>query len=610
MKYLSFFIFVFLCILSFGQSPKSLQVAKSISPSSQSIIIESRLDQDGNTYLVGAFSGTFSWDTQFDILQSDDKRDIFLIKLNNENQVIWQTQLGTNEDCFVGGMDISNSGQVFINYTESVTKRDSFGISRSSLQWHFCKYDSDGKLAWISTTKSSSNSGGFGVTATEDGGAIYTGYYASTLTIQPNFGISQIPKAPTKSQDGLVMKVDQNGIVKWYQVLESSDVCIPYRITQTDNGNLYITGHYSGEISGNTSIRPSSGGVDIFISKFDSLGNHIRSNVIGTSGNDQPFDLEIFDDTLYIAGYITGNTTLGNSKLNGSIENGFISRLDSNLNFIDGKRHQSQATSRTIDLTVTKGDIYTTGYIISRFTSARIDSFYMPISKNQRTLNVVKYDRNLNCLWAQTLLGYDSYGTTVKAQKNIITVTGMAMDGEFKFDPIYESSEAINTLYENNTSVLLEIEDCHLNSRLAVNGSTITSLEKDATYEWVTFNNGFEPTGFTTKSIDVTKPGFYAVKVTKDECSVISEFANLSTLGIRSESLDVKIYPNPSSDIITLDIPSQESFSFFIYDSKGTIARSASSLDNKLDISALNAGTYHLIVQTKNKLYNGKFVKL
>ncbi len=64
----------------------------------------------------------------------------------------------------------------------------------------------------------------------------------------------------------------------------------------------------------------------------------------------------------------------------------------------------------------------------------------------------------------------------------------MAMDGEFKFDPIYESSESVNTLYENNTSVLLEVEDCHLNARLDVNGSTITSLENDATYEWVTFN--------------------------------------------------------------------------------------------------------------------------
>ena len=71
----------------------------------------------------------------------------------------------------------------------------------------------------------------------------------------------------------------------------------------------------------------------------------------------------------------------------------------------------------------------------------------------------------------------------------------------------------------------------------------------------------------------------------------------------------VSVFPNPVSDVLTLDFQ-KEIMSCSVYDISGRqISYKNEMLDNKLDVSQLAAGMYFLVVENKEDFYRGKFVK-
>ncbi len=78
-------------------------------------------------------------------------------------------------------------------------------------------------------------------------------------------------------------------------------------------------------------------------------------------------------------------------------------------------------------------------------------------------------------------------------------------------------------------------------------------------------------------------------------------------IGLTSVYHQVKIYPNPSTSLVNIEWEEEGNYS--IINSIGVVVLSGNLIENKIDISPLQAGIYHLIVNSGSKTLYQKIVK-
>mgnify|MGYP000716148438 CR=1 FL=1 len=135
--------------------------------------------------------------------------------------------------------------------------------------------------------------------------------------------------------------------------------------------------------------------------------------------------------------------------------------------------------------------------------------------------------------------------------------------------------------------------------------STILTATGGTSYTW--------NTGATTSSITATTAGSYSVTVTNaNGCSDTSECLIVDQVGIFfPESAIIGLYPNPTSDFITLELPAAEGAVANVYDAQGKLILSVSNAKNgqQFDLSALSTGVYTFRVTLNNLTHIEKVVK-
>jgi Leucine-rich repeat (LRR) protein len=94
---------------------------------------------------------------------------------------------------------------------------------------------------------------------------------------------------------------------------------------------------------------------------------------------------------------------------------------------------------------------------------------------------------------------------------------------------------------------------------------------------------------------------------------VQTEFSeNCSTLGTANNTISEKsitLYPNPTSDLAYVNIPSNHSINkITIIDSVGRVVKTQSNGSNKLELSSFNPGIYYIILQIGNQSYTKKLI--
>ena len=150
-----------------------------------------------------------------------------------------------------------------------------------------------------------------------------------------------------------------------------------------------------------------------------------------------------------------------------------------------------------------------------------------------------------------------------------------------------------------------------------VSGITLTANASPATYEWVDCNNGNAPVpvaGETNKSFITSSPGSYAVIVTQNGCSKMSNCYSVTTTAIIQNSIvaNISIYPNPFTSETTLSFnQNQNNVTIKITDLLGKQIRSIIFSGTKLTIDRgeMKAGIYLLqIIDDNKKIINREFM--
>jgi hypothetical protein len=78
---------------------------------------------------------------------------------------------------------------------------------------------------------------------------------------------------------------------------------------------------------------------------------------------------------------------------------------------------------------------------------------------------------------------------------------------------------------------------------------------------------------------------------------------------MKTESNDLILYPNPSSDIIHIQNFNGSGGQYTIYNMQGTIVKKGDVKNNGIHISGLKAGIYIMMVENKQQVYYGRFIK-
>jgi hypothetical protein len=201
------------------------------------------------------------------------------------------------------------------------------------------------------------------IVADKDGNTYVSGY-----TNGNNFPITAGAQAFGGNFDAVLLKFNKNGVRKWSTYFGSStSQCALDGVLDTANVTYYCTG-YSNGVTPVPALQPSgayvntsySGNDDVFIIKTDTLGKLKWSILYGSSGEDQPWDINVdHNDNLYIVGEHTGGGTFSTytktNAYNNSVGAGFIMKFN-NVNQRDwitkfgNKTFNGQTQSIAFDL--------------------------------------------------------------------------------------------------------------------------------------------------------------------------------------------------------------------------------------------------------------------
>ncbi|MBD2103361.1 SBBP repeat-containing protein [Leptolyngbya sp. FACHB-261] len=298
-------------------------------------------DAQGNFYVAGNTEGDLGGAEQGAI------GDAFVAKFDSNGNQQWIETLSNGLSDSAYSIDVDGSGTVYLSGA-TVRPVEGEPVVPVGFQTNFwtSKFDTNGNQQWfteIGTPASFDES--YGVTVGNDGSIYATGWTLGGDVAAENKGL----------YDGLVAKFESStGQVEFVRQFGTPDYEWSWSVDTDSQGNVYATGWTLGQLGDE-----NPGSYDAFLTKFDALGNQLWIQQFGSDGDDEAFDLVIdSQDNLFITGYTNGS--FGGPNL-GSFDP-WVARYDVNGNQVwlqqFGTPDYDQAYSITSD---NVGNLYVTG---------------------------------------------------------------------------------------------------------------------------------------------------------------------------------------------------------------------------------------------------------
>lgn len=149
---------------------------------------------------------------------------------------------------------------------------------------------------------------------------------------------------------------------------------------------------------------------------------------------------------------------------------------------------------------------------------------------------------------------------------------------------------------------------------VTVTGTNFVADLAGESYQWVDCDNDYAPIAGATNQLFVpTINGNYAVIISTGSCSDTSDCIAISDVGIsQDEQLNVRLYPNPTTDFVYVENPDGKELQLRLYNTAGKLVREefVSQEMVELSLSDLPKGTYHVqIIGANEGVFNETIVK-
>lgn len=240
-------------------------------------------DGSGNIYLTGWSS--LSWGNP--VYPHSGGYDVFVSKLDENGNVLWNTFLGGVHQDYAGGLVMDSAGNIYVSGNSSFSSWGSpINPHAGGMDSFVAKLNNNGTLLW-NTFLGSSNSDYCKSMASDSAGNIYI-----TGNSEASWGTPEYPYSG--DYDVYIAKLNNQGILLWNTFFGSGSNDYGYGITSGNDGNIYVTG--CGYDTWGSPINPYAGDRDALVIKINQFSPvpDIKAN-----GSDGPISITQ-SDTLQI----------------------------------------------------------------------------------------------------------------------------------------------------------------------------------------------------------------------------------------------------------------------------------------------------------------------
>jgi hypothetical protein len=197
--------------------------------------------------------------------------DVWLARYDAAGVQVWALQFGSDAYDVVRTASPDGAGGVYLG---GITDGDLGGSSGGGLDAWFARYDGAGNQLYLQLLGTAASEPGFVVTADGAGGAFVAGGYQVQLVSGAfEFGL-------------LLMRIDGDGETLWSRRHSLSGFSYPLDIVLEDEGGFAVAGSTLGSIGG-----PISGLIDVFLMRFDALGDPTALLQLSGTGFDEGYGL-------------------------------------------------------------------------------------------------------------------------------------------------------------------------------------------------------------------------------------------------------------------------------------------------------------------------------
>ena len=228
-------------------------------------------------------------------------RDIWLVKLDNAGNELWQKSIGgTGSDEVEVVQQTPDGGLILGANSTSGISGDKTTTSRGGYDFWLVKMDANANIQWQSTAGAAWSDRVIDLAQTQDGGYILGGYSNSAASGEKS-------ENSMGGYDFWVVKFDGMGTLEWENTIGGSGYEAIHSILQAPDGTYLLGGRSDSNISGDKTHN-ADGMTDFWLVKLNATGTIQWQNTLGGNHMDILTDMELTSD----GGYLLGGISMSN----------------------------------------------------------------------------------------------------------------------------------------------------------------------------------------------------------------------------------------------------------------------------------------------------------
>ncbi|MEM9023135.1 MAG: SBBP repeat-containing protein, partial [Bacteroidota bacterium] len=307
---------------------------------------------------------------------------------------MWVEGIGGAANDFGEGIALDDQGNSYVTgYYDGTLVLDSVVLTTAGVDDIFlAKYDPSGNVIWAVSAGGAGFDAGRGIAVDDSGNVYISGYIFGTAMFD------SIAVTSAGDFDAFLAKYDSDGNIMW-AVQQGGTSTDAGRFVNVDAaGNVFVVGEFRGTVNLAFSTLTSAGFDDIFLAKYDPLGQEVWARQAGGAGVDRVYGVDTrTGGALYICGLYSGTATFDTTSITSvGLDDSYVARYDTTgaMEWVRSSGGLGFDAARGVS-SDGQGNAYATGFIEDSADFGAIQS----ITNGTFDVYVARYDAMGNEVW-------------------------------------------------------------------------------------------------------------------------------------------------------------------------------------------------------------------
>ena len=271
------------------------------------------VDANGNVFVTGQFVDDFTFNGN--TVTSNGSDDVFIAKLNANGTPAWLSTFGSTFGDIGRGLALDASGNCYVTGNArgvSTVGTVTLSAPGNNYDAFLVKFTNAGVAQWAHSIGGNDSDYAYGLSADSAGNTYMVGFFHNSITI----GATELVASGTLYSDAFVAKFDDTGNAQWAKKIGAEGSDGAYGVANDANGNTFVVGDFNSNVSiGGTGLF-SAGSSDGFVTKLDTDGNFLWADRIGGTGIDHGYGVAVHSNgNCFVTGFYSEEMTVGTTTL-------------------------------------------------------------------------------------------------------------------------------------------------------------------------------------------------------------------------------------------------------------------------------------------------------